>query len=729
MSVMGAYKRREGFRAGGPYGVVARLRFARRTLSASMALLVAAQLLAFGISAASAQESDVAKLGSWVALDAPTGHEYLATRPLSQALDGWRIDRNGNLAKTTGEGSPHRIVACGLDWNAYAVTQITDDGYLRLHGIGRGTGHALWDQAHEGQQVRVLTRAGPIVGVVGIANAHFAQQHRNETAIVTADDLWVDVGASSAEDVTAMGIELLDPVVRNVPAWSYAREVAGPGAGARAGCAAVAAAAEAAVGSGTITWVLSTQRVFGWVGLGAALSRSATVDELIVLAPGDAVRRDELLDAPPDGRLTPVTRFAGVESMRLLAPRVDDAGSLVERIDLAEAEELMASLLAAVGAPIERVPPWIGAPAPALPRNDEVARVAGRRDGARLGEIARLLEQLVETPGVPGHEGPVRAIVLEELPAWARERVQTDELGNVWVAAGPDGESTVFMAHMDEVAWVVEEIDRDGTVSLTPRGGVIPSAWEGQIARVQLDAGTGAASAARVDELNGVFVTRNEPEGKRPGELAAWFGMRGSELVAAGLRPGMGVTGYKQGYRIGPYRYTARSLDDRAGTTALLMAIKALDLAGLDHRVIFAWSVREETGLIGASAMAEGFGASARRVYSVDTFVSSDTPLESPHFAYAPLGAGPVLRSIENTSMATPFELDRNRSIASEAGIAVQIGLTQGGTDGTMFTFWGAPNAGLSWPGRYSHSPAEVLDLRDLAALVDLIGAMAVAAP
>jgi putative aminopeptidase FrvX len=35
---------------------------------------------------------------------------------------------------------------------------------------------------------------------------------------------------------------------------------------------------------------------------------------------------------------------------------------------------------------------------------------------------------------------------------------------------------------------------------------------------------------------------------------------------------------------------------------------------------------------------------------------------------------------------------------------------------------------GLSWPGRYSHSPAEVLDLRDLAALARLVRA-AVAAP
>ena len=77
--------------------------------------------------------------------------------------------------------------------------------------------------------------------------------------------------------------------------------------------------------------------------------------------------------------------------------------------------------------------------------------------------------------------------------------------------------------------------------------------------------------------------------------------------------------------------------------------------------------------------------------------------------------------------MATPAELARNRRIADEAGITVQVGLTQGGTDGTRFTVFGAPNAGLSWPGRYSHSPAEIADLRDVRDLVRLIRALALA--
>ena len=135
--------------------------------------------------------------------------------------------------------------------------------------------------------------------------------------------------------------------------------------------------------------------------------------------------------------------------------------------------------------------------------------------------------------------------------------------------------------------------------------------------------------------------------------------------------------------------------------------------------------MQEEGGLRGAAELASKLHMGSRRVYSIDTFVSSDTPLESPHFAYAPLGDGPVLRSIENGGIVIPAELDRNRVIAANAGIDVQIGLTQGTTDGTTFSIYGVPNAGLSWPGRYSHSPAEIADLRDVAQLIDLIQAMA----
>jgi putative aminopeptidase FrvX len=400
----------------------------------------------------------------------------------------------------------------------------------------------------------------------------------------------------------------------------------------------------------------------------------------------------------------------------------------MERILVPEAQTLLTELVQLIR-PTAATPPWVSAPERTAEVNAENTRWGSHSDLDRLIEIENQLDQLAEKSAVPGHEGPIRAIVYNALPDWARERAQTDEMGNLWIEMGPAGEATVFIAHTDEVGWEIESIDVDGSVNLTRLGGVVTTAWEGQPALLQLDPNTDIDSLPDAPQLRGVFLTRDQATTRQPDAVRAWFGMNRADLLDAGVRIGMGITGYKEGHRMGPFRYASRALDDRVGTTSLLRAIQKIDPDELSHRVIFAWSVREEGGLRGAGALARRFGMQSRRVYSIDTFVSSDTPLESPHFAFAPLGDGPVLRSIENGGLAIPYELARNKNIASRADIDAQVGLTQGTTDGTAFAFYGAPNAGLSWPGRYSHSPAEIADLRDIAGLIDLILAMAKAPP
>ena len=74
---------------------------------------------------------DLDAMASWVAVDAATGYERRAAVALAAALPGWRADAWGNVLTTVGTGSPHHVVACALDRPSYAISQITDDGYLR----------------------------------------------------------------------------------------------------------------------------------------------------------------------------------------------------------------------------------------------------------------------------------------------------------------------------------------------------------------------------------------------------------------------------------------------------------------------------------------------------------------------------------------------------------------------------------------------------------------------
>ncbi len=652
-------------------------------------------------------------ISAWIALDATPGRERVIGERLTRELGaGWTTDVWGNLIRRVGSGAPRRVVACALDVPGMVVSQITDDGYIRLHRSGGGQTHPLWDQFHEAQRIAVLTNTERVPGVVAVANGHFARQHRGDTTVVNVDQLWVDVGASSRAGVLALGISLLDPVVPDRPAWTYEGHAAGPAAGARASCAAVAAVAAARPSSGETVFVLSQQRSFGWVGLAGVLARIGPINALTLVDAG----RANPVDAVVPRMRTPnaVQRTMGLDSARVIAPRVRFAGTFVESIHETDAQALLEAVARAAVVSATANVAW---PAPAI----DTGRVLIARSD-QYGDIEKQFFALADLPGVPGHEWRVRDAIKAALPAWAKSRAVVDTAGNLIVSAGPDRDSVLFIAHMDEVAFEVERILPDGQVTLVRRGGVVIHAWEGQPAYLHFDPdGSGRAS----ESLRGVFVPRDSARVKAPSNLNAWFGLDSAQLVARGVRPGLGVTAYKRGARLAGTRVTARSSDDRTGSTALLSAIQNVDPARFTRKVIFAWSVREEGGLNGARAFAAEHGRSLQRVYSIDTFVSSDTPLESPHFAYAPLGAGAVFRGLDDGAIAPASERERIERLAKANSIPLQIGTTHGATDGSGIAPFGAPNAGLSWPGRYSHSPGEVLDLRDVQALARLIVAVA----
>lgn len=650
-------------------------------------------------------------VASWLRVIAPPGADDVTAARLARALPGWSTDRHGNLVRRVGQGTPRRVVACGMDLPAYVVSQVTAEGYLRVRRTG-GAGHPLWDQFHEAQRVAVVTPNGLLPGVVAVANGHFAQQHRADTLAATMDDLWVDIGAASPAEVERAGVGLLDPVAVDRPAWTFEGHAAGPGAGARAGCAAIATAAGGRVSSGETIFVISAGRSYSWLGLSRLLAGLGPVGTLTLVA-----------DGAPEGQLgagrggrgggrggIPMPRAAQTDTVHVITPRVRFPQTMVETIEAGQARELLRQVAAAAGVALEAGAAWVALPL-------DTARTLVPRGGF-TGQVERLWMALADLPGVAGHEDPVRTAVLEALPVWARSLARVDSIGNVIVAMGPERDSVAFIAHMDEVGFEVSGILGDGRVSLRTRGGAVIPSWEGAPALLHFDAAGPSPAPA---SLHGVFVPREGGSTRSPGALNAWFGMDSAALAGRGVRPGLSVTAYKRADRLLGTRITGRASDDRTGTTALLLAIQRLDPDSLAHKVIFVWSVQEEGGLNGARFFGDRHGRNLRRVYSIDTFVSSDTPKESPHFAFVPLGRGAVLRGVDNASIVPRAERERIIQLARSRGIPLQVGTTFGSTDGSAIQPWGPPNIGLSWPGRYSHGPAEVLDLRDVESLVRLV--------
>jgi len=290
----------------------------------------------------------------------------------------------------------------------------------------------------------------------------------------------------------------------------------------------------------------------------------------------------------------------------------------------------------------------------------------------------------------------------------------------MWLSLGPDRDTLVLIAHVDEVGFEVTRVN-NGIATLRLRGGFYPWLFAGQPALLHLP-GERAQGCRPTSgsALRGVFLPADSADRR---EVRAWFGDQLDGIDAVGLK----VTAYKCATRIAATRFSARSIDDRLGSAALILALEGIDRSKLDHKVMFVWSVQEEGGLNGARTVARHLGTSVRRVHAIDTFVSADSPLETGRFAVVAIGSGAVVRALDNGTSAPPDEIERVVRIARAAGVPLQISLTNGSTDGVPFTAYGAFNTAVSWPLRYSHSPAEVIDLRDMRSLARLVAALAMA--
>ncbi|HEX4964590.1 MAG TPA: M20/M25/M40 family metallo-hydrolase [Thermoanaerobaculia bacterium] len=679
---------------------------------------------------------------AFLSVIAVAGREAPAADFVQGRLAGLPAQRDtlGDLVLTVGSGEPRRLVACELGEPGFIVTGIREDGYLRVVPAGAGLTGALWAQGFQGQTVMIGGARGWTPGAVALPSVHLQQgSAAPPDRPFRVEDLYIDAGAENAGEVSALGIRLMDPValIRR-PVRLAGGLLAGPAAAQKGACTALADAARRyQAGTGTVVFAWTAHGLLNRAGLIHVIREQGPFREVTLLdsgfgwesgqggppapkslpAPGTGPIRSGDLPAALSG-LTAAPHFAAgggmagspdLKGTRLgfLGLPARYPGTPVETIAVRDLEALSAALLSALGGAPEPV-----ASGPALPAAPEIVESTKEHE-----EAAAILRELIARYGVSGAEGPVREEIVRHLPAWAKPEV--DAKGNVILSLGNGGKPVLFVAHQDEVGWRVEEVLPDGRLRLQKRGGLLSSVWEGQAAFVHGDRGPVPA----------VFEPREDWRSAEryapPGDLTVYLGVASAqEAEALGIHVGSTVTMPKRMFRLGRHRVLARSFDDRVGSTALLLALRRIDPAKLKRHVIFAWSVEEEVGLDGAKILAERFKDLAE-VHAVDTFVSADSPVESRRFADARLGAGPVLRAMDNGYLAPRELIDRFLKLASQHQIPVQVGFTGGATDGMAFLADGPAMLPFSWPGRYSHSPVEVADLRDLESLVDLIVATA----
>jgi putative aminopeptidase len=292
--------------------------------------------------------------------------------------------------------------------------------------------------------------------------------------------------------------------------------------------------------------------------------------------------------------------------------------------------------------------------------------------------------------------------------------------------AGGKADRIFLMAHMDETGFEVKSISRDGRLEVEAEGRGEIDAYQGHPALVHsagMDHDAIMELPTNWDEANFQWPQASETA------IRVDVGARNPEEVARiGIKPGDTVTVPKVYRPLIGSRANARSLDDRVGCAALISAARTLSGPLKDRDVTFVWTTQEEIGLRGAAALAKRLSTDGREpnyVFAVDTFVSSDSPLESKRFADAQVGKGFVVRALDDSNRVPLDLVQRIINLSRANQIPAQFGVTGGGNDGSEFVPYGAIDIAIGWPLRYSHSPAEVIDTRDVDALARILAAVA----
>jgi len=710
-------------------------------------------------------------LREFVQTPAVPGYEQELAAKIASRLAAFKpkTDEMANVVVTVGSGSPHRLIVAPMDEPGYVVSGITEDGYLRLQRLPQGGALPLFNELYSAQPVKVQAGGTWINGAVAGLSIHLQPQVQHPPSAADLDNMYVDIGAESEQEARQAGVEVLDPLAIERSFYEMAGgNWTSPAIGDRFGDAILVEllrrlAPEKVHGTLTVAFVAQQ-----WTEARGLLRLIETLKPEELIYVGRLTRR--VTSPALAGSPASVSGFSQKPGAGVVIgtadPNAELSGFAAELQQLASQNNI--SFHADASAPLAPVArggtltlpsrtvhlavatAWPSTPAEWVDAHDlndlaslleSYVQGQGQASKIEIGTAQPLaepklptrpatapgneaiLKTLIETYGVSGgHETNVREAIANLLPSWAKPQV--DKSGNLilrWGGAA-NRPRVLVVAHQDEIGFEVHAVLPDGKLELQTKGGGVPAYFMGHAAFVHSGNGIHPGVLELPEGWEGADF--KWPRGPRTVFRVDVGAHNPDQVAQLGIQAGDFVTIPKKYHKLVGMKASARAFDDRVGCAALVSAVWALGQNLQNRNVTFVWSTSEELGLFGAMDVAKQLAAEGRApeyVFAVDTFVSSDSPLESKRFAEAILGRGFVVRAVDNSNIV-PHELVKKLlAMARNNRIFAQYGVTGGGNDGSAFLQYGSTDVALGWPLRYSHSPGEVIDTRDLDALARII--------
>ncbi|MEM1509785.1 MAG: M20/M25/M40 family metallo-hydrolase [Thermofilaceae archaeon] len=325
-----------------------------------------------------------------------------------------------------------------------------------------------------------------------------------------------------------------------------------------------------------------------------------------------------------------------------------------------------------------------------------------------------LLASLAEIPGPSGFESRVKEFIVRKL-AEIGYNATTDHVGNLYVTLGRGRPMLVIAAHMDEVGLLVKYVEDSGFLRIVALGGLIPNTIQGCEVTIMGEKG----------DLPGVIgatpphVKEGVPRELTVDDLYIDIGASSrEEAFHRGVTVGSPVAFSVRLKDWGDF-VASKALDDRIGCYTLLEALKEAEEPE-KGTIVVAFTVQEEVGLRGASALAHWLEPDF--AIAVEGTIANDTPGTPADRVVTRIGLGPALRVMDRTILASQSLLNHVKQLAVNAKVPYQLQISPySGTDAGGFLHRGAAITAISVPVRYIHAPVSLVKKCDVDNTVSLI--------
>jgi putative aminopeptidase FrvX len=341
-----------------------------------------------------------------------------------------------------------------------------------------------------------------------------------------------------------------------------------------------------------------------------------------------------------------------------------------------------------------------------------------------------LLRELCETPGVPGREERVRAVIEREVGDFFDD-IQTDALGNLICRRAPrttgkakksEPKKIMQLCHMDEIGFYVSSVDEKGFLWINPAGGFDPRNLFSR--RVKVITQKGDLPGVMNPGGRPIHISSPEDRKKVP-EVKEFF-----------VDLGLPADEVKKQVQIGDYivmdeplidtghKIISKALDNRVACWLGIESVRTIHNAGTKHpgEIIVAFTTQEEVGLRGAKTAS--YRVRPDIGLGVDVTLACDTPGVPDNERVSVHGDGFALH-IKDGSFISDHELTAQvEKMAKSKKIAYQRSiLGAGGQDGAAAqqAAAGAKAVGITVGTRYIHTVTEMIDKRDLASARDIL--------